>query len=115
MRRRPSRGALIPAMPCPPQWTFSTGCTPPMSEISSSRPIAPTTTSSRASAPASDLALKLLQPLQGLLASGERAQAEVVALKEVAHSFQLLLNLTLDNGRQTTLQASSPRPLAQGT
>lgn len=86
-----------------------------MSEISSSRPIAPSPPSSRASAPASDLALKLLQPLQGLLASGETAKAEVVALKEVAQSFQLLLKLTLDNGRQTTLQASSPRPLAQGT
>jgi hypothetical protein len=86
-----------------------------MSEISSSRPIAPTPASSRASAPASDLALKLLQPLQGLLTSGESAKAEVVALKEVAHSFQLLLKLTLDNGRQATLQASSPRPLAQGS
>ena len=85
-----------------------------MSEISSSRPLAPAPPNNRASAPGSDLALKLLQPLQGLLANGETAKAEVVALKEMAHSFQLLLKLTLDNGRQATLQASSPRPLAQG-
>ena len=71
--------------------------------------------SSRPAAVANDLALKLLQPLQGLLASGETAAAEVVALKQEAHSFQLLLKLTLDNGRQATLQASSLKPLAQGT
>lgn len=86
-----------------------------MSEISSPRPLPPAPPGNRAGAAASDLALKLLQPLQGLLASGEAATAEVVAVKEVAQSFQLLLKLTLDNGRQATLQASSPRPLAQGT
>ncbi|HLA30559.1 MAG TPA: flagellar hook-length control protein FliK [Pseudomonas sp.] len=86
-----------------------------MSEISSPRPIAPTPPSSRPSALATDLALKLLQPMEGLLASGESAKAEVIALKEVAQSFQVLLKLTLENGRQTTLQTSSPRPLAQGT
>jgi hypothetical protein len=86
-----------------------------MSEIGSPRPIPPTAPSSRPGANAADLALKLLQPLQGLLASGETAKAEVVALKEVAQSFQVLLRLTLENGRQATLQASSPRPLAQGT
>lgn len=86
-----------------------------MSEISSSRPLPPTPPSSRPSAAAADLAVKLLQPMQGLLASGETAKAEVIALKEVAQSFQLLLKLTLANGRQTTLEASSSRPLAQGT
>jgi hypothetical protein len=86
-----------------------------MSEISSPRPIPPTPPSSRPSALATDLALKLLQPMTGLLASGESAKAEVIALKEVAQSFQVLLKLTLENGRQTTLQTSSPRPLAQGT
>ncbi|WAC43639.1 flagellar hook-length control protein FliK [Pseudomonas sp. SL4(2022)] len=86
-----------------------------MSEISSPRPIAPTPPSSRPSAVAADLAVKLLQPMQGLLASGETAKAEVIALKEVAQSFQMLLKLTLSNGSQTTLEAASPRPLAQGT
>lgn len=61
------------------------------------------------------MAVKLLQPLDGLLAAGETAKAEVVALKESAQSFQLLLKLTLENGKQTTLEASSSRPLAQGT
>lgn len=86
-----------------------------MSEIGSARPIPATPPSGRPSAVANDLALKLLQPLQGLLASGETAQAEVLALKEAAQSFQLLLKLTLESGRQATLQASSARPLAQGT
>ncbi|MFG0723609.1 flagellar hook-length control protein FliK [Pseudomonas sp. GLN_6] len=86
-----------------------------MSEISSPRPIAPTPPSTRPNAIAADLAVKLLQPMQGLLASGETAKAEVIALKEVAQSFQMLLKLTLENGRQTTLEASSPRPIAQGT
>lgn len=86
-----------------------------MSEISSSRPLPPPLPSSRPNAVAADLAVKLLQPLQGLLASGETAKAEVIALKEMAQSFQLLLKLTLDNGRQTTLEANSPRPIAQGT
>ncbi len=61
------------------------------------------------------MAVKLLQPLEGLLAKGESATAEVVSLKQVAQSFQLLLRLTLDSGRQTTLEASSNRPIAQGT
>lgn len=86
-----------------------------MSEISSPRPLPPTPSSSRPNAIAADLAVKLLQPMQGLLASGETAKAEVIALKEVAQSFQVLLKLTLNNGSQTTLEASSPRPLAQGT
>ena len=77
--------------------------------------MAPTPPSSRPNAVAADLAVKLLQPMQGLLASGESAKAEVMAVKEVAQSFQMLLKLTLDNGRQTTLEASSPRPIAQGT
>jgi hypothetical protein len=86
-----------------------------MSEISSARPLAPTPPNSRPNAVAADLAVKLLQPLQGLLASGETAKAEVVALKEMAQSFQVILKLTLNNGSQTTLEASSSRPLAQGT
>ncbi|WP_439859028.1 flagellar hook-length control protein FliK [Pseudomonas sp. MBLB4136] len=86
-----------------------------MSEIGSARPVPATAPSARPSAVANDLALKLLQPLQGLLASGETAKAEVIALKEAAQSFQVLLKLTLENGRQATLQADSPRPLAQGT
>lgn len=86
-----------------------------MTEISGSRPIAPPPTASRPLANAADLAVKLLQPLDGLMASGETAKAEVVGLKEGAQAFQLMLRVTLDNGRQATLQASSPQPVAQGT
>ncbi len=86
-----------------------------MREISSSRPLPPTTPTTRPSAAATDLALKLLQPLEGLLAKGETAKAEVIALKETAQSFQVLLKLTLDSGRQATIQASSSMSLAQGT
>ncbi|MET1078159.1 MAG: flagellar hook-length control protein FliK [Pseudomonas sp.] len=85
-----------------------------MAEISSPRPLPPTAPSPRPSAPTADLALKLLQPLQGLLAVGESASAEVVTVKEAGQSFQMLLKLTLDNGRQATLQASGSRPLSQG-
>ena len=86
-----------------------------MAEISSPRPLPATTPSVRPANLAADMAVKLLQPLDGLLAAGETAKAEVVALKESAQSFQLLLKLTLENGKQTTLEASSSRPLAQGT
>ncbi|UUD64042.1 flagellar hook-length control protein FliK [Pseudomonas seleniipraecipitans] len=86
-----------------------------MTEISGSRPIAPSPPASRPLANAADLAVKLLQPLDGLMASGETAKAEVVGLKEGAQAFQLMLRVTLDNGRQATLQASSPQPVAQGT
>lgn len=86
-----------------------------MAEISSPRPLPATPPPSRPLPPSADLAVKLLQPLEGLLGTGQSAKAEVLALKEVAQSFHLLLKLTLDNGKQTTLEASSSRPLAQGT
>jgi hypothetical protein len=82
-------------------------------EISSPRPLPPTSPAPRPNTV--EQAIKLLQPLEGLLAVGESAKAEVIALKEVAQSFQLLLKLTLANGQQSTVQANSNRPLAQGT
>lgn len=82
-------------------------------EISSPRPLPPTSPAPRPNTV--EQAIKLLQPLEGLLAIGESASAEVIALKEVAQSFQLLLKLTLANGQQSTVQANSNRPLAQGT
>lgn len=86
-----------------------------MSEISSPRPLPPAIPVSRSTATAADLAVRLLQPLEGMLAAGESAKAEVVAVREQAQTFQLLLKLTLEGGKQTTLQAESPRPLAQGS
>lgn len=84
-------------------------------EISSPRPLSPSAPPSRPSAAAASLAIKLLQPLEGLLATGESAKAEVIALKELAQNFQLLLKVTLANGNQTTVQASSPTPVPPGT
>lgn len=86
-----------------------------MSEISSPRPLPSSPPPIRSTVTAADLAVRLLQPLEGMLAAGESAKAEVVAIREQAQSFQLLLKLTLDGGKQTTLQAESPRPLAQGS
>ncbi|MCY1336851.1 Flagellar hook-length control protein FliK [compost metagenome] len=86
-----------------------------MTEISGTRPLPPTQPAVRPAQNPADMALKLLQPLDGLLSAGESADAEVIALKETAQSFQVLLKLTLGNGSQATLEASSTRPLVQGS
>ncbi|MFV0931291.1 flagellar hook-length control protein FliK [Pseudomonas jessenii] len=59
--------------------------------------------------------LKLLTPVEGLISVGQTAQAEVLSLKQADQTFQLLLKVTLDSGRQTTVQTTSNQPLAQGT
>lgn len=38
----------------------------------------------------------------------------MLSLKQTDQTFQLLLKLTTDNGRQTTVQATSNQPLPQG-
>ncbi|MCK9817228.1 flagellar hook-length control protein FliK [Pseudomonas sp. MAFF 302046] len=73
-----------------------------------------TPASARLSSLAGEL-LKLAQPLEGLIAAGQTAKAEVLSLKQSDQAFQLLLKVTLDNGKQTTLQATSSQPLPQGT
>lgn len=59
--------------------------------------------------------LKLLTPVEGLIGAGQSAKAEVLSLKQADQTFQLLLKVTLDSGRQTTVQATSNLPLLQGT
>ncbi|CAG8867970.1 hypothetical protein PS627_02731 [Pseudomonas fluorescens] len=59
--------------------------------------------------------LRLLQPQPGLLAPGETASAQVLSLRQVGQDFQLLLRLTLANGSQAQMQASSAQPLPQGS
>ena len=59
--------------------------------------------------------LKLLTPVEGLISVGQTAQAEVLSLKQADQTFQMLLKVTLDNGRQTTVQTTGNQPLAQGT
>jgi hypothetical protein len=57
----------------------------------------------------------LLTPVEGLISVGQTAQAEVLSLKQADQTFQMLLKVTLDSGRQTTVQTTSNQPLAQGT
>ncbi|MHC8390988.1 flagellar hook-length control protein FliK [Pseudomonas sp. MDT2-39-1] len=59
--------------------------------------------------------LKLLTPMEGLITPGQTANAEVLSLKQADQTFQLLLKVTLESGRQTTVQATSTQPLPQGT
>lgn len=59
--------------------------------------------------------LKLLTPVEGLISVGQTVQAEVLSLKQADQTFQMLLKVTLDSGRQTTVQTTSNQPLAQGT
>lgn len=92
-----------------------------MTEISASPPGNAIPVSAQSPSPslpqtdAASLAVKLLQPLDGLMLSGETASAEVISLKENPQNFQLTLRLTLNNGQQSTVQTSSPLALVQGT
>ena len=84
-----------------------------MTEIKSTQAIAPASPP-RSPAASAELALKLLQPMQGLLTAGESAEAEVVRIKEALQAFQLTLRLTLGNGRQTTVETASNKAIAPG-
>ena len=68
----------------------------------------------RAGVPPAEV-LKLMEPREGLLASGQTANAQVVGIKQLSQGFELLLRLTMDNGRQTTLPVNSTLPLTPGT
>jgi len=57
----------------------------------------------------------LLQSTEGVLEPGQTAKAEVLSIKQLPADFQLLLKLTLENGRQTTVQVGALQPLAIGT
>lgn len=83
-------------------------------DIPNLSPVTVATALLRAGVPAGEV-LKLMEPREGLLMSGQVASAEVVSLKQLGQDFQLLLKLTMDNGRQTTLPVSSSLPLTPGT
>ncbi|ROM50596.1 flagellar hook-length control protein FliK [Pseudomonas poae] len=78
-------------------------------------PLPPTPAPAPAPLPATGELLKLLEPQTGLIDPGKTANAEVLALKQGGDTFQLLLKLTLDGGRQTLVQASSAQPLPLGS
>ena len=58
--------------------------------------------------------LKLQTPIDGLIAPGQSAKAEVLSLRQEQQVFQLLLKITLAGGRETTVSATSNLPLALG-
>ncbi|VXC71370.1 flagellar hook-length control protein FliK [Pseudomonas sp. 9Ag] len=84
-----------------------------MTEIKSTQAI-PAAGPSRPTVSPADLALKLLQPMQGLLAAGESAEAEVISIKEALQNFQMTLRLTLNSGRQATIETTSPKAAPPG-
>ncbi|ANI61748.1 flagellar hook-length control protein FliK [Pseudomonas sp. GR 6-02] len=78
-------------------------------------PLPPTTPATSRPLVISSELLNLLTPMEGLITAGQTAKAEVLSLKQADQTFQLLLKVTLDSGRQTTVQATSTQPLPQGT
>jgi hypothetical protein len=83
-------------------------------DIPNLSPVAAASALLRAGVPPTEV-LKLMEPREGLLTAGQVANAQVLSLKQLDQDFQLLLKLTLDNGRQTTLPVSSSLPLTPGT
>ncbi|MFJ2362794.1 flagellar hook-length control protein FliK [Pseudomonas sp. NPDC087697] len=78
-------------------------------------PLPPTTPAASRPLVVSGELLKLQTPMDGLIAPGQSASAQVLSLKQNDQTFQLLLKVTLDSGRQATVQATSNQPLPQGT
>ncbi|QRY82200.1 flagellar hook-length control protein FliK [Pseudomonas sp. PDNC002] len=84
------------------------------SEIGASRPLPPTP-SLRSPQNTAELTLKLAQSLGDLLPPGEKANAEVLAVREGQVNFQLLLRLTMASGQQALVVAESPQALPKGS
>ena len=85
-----------------------------MADIGTIRPASAPAVPTRAALPAEPV-VRIILPTESPLLPGETAQAQVVALKQNLQSFQLLLQLTLANGRQLTLPAESTSPLPTGS
>ncbi|WP_236201155.1 flagellar hook-length control protein FliK [Pseudomonas pseudonitroreducens] len=84
------------------------------SEIGASRPLPPMPTP-RSAQSSAELTLKLAQSLGDLLPPGEKANAEVLAVRETPVNFQLLLRLTMASGQQALVVADCPQVLPKGT
>lgn len=84
------------------------------SEIGASRPLPPTS-SLRSAQSSVELTLKLAQSLGDLLPPGEKAHAEVLAVRDGQVNFQLLLRLTMASGQQALVVAESSQPLPKGS
>lgn len=84
-----------------------------MTEIRGPAPL-PSASALRPASASADFALRLLQPLQGLLAPGQSGRAEVIDVRSGATDFQLVLRLFMENGRQATLSAKTAGPVNLG-
>ncbi|MDN6857428.1 flagellar hook-length control protein FliK [Pseudomonas sp. CAN2814] len=84
------------------------------SEIGASRPL-PSTPALRSPQSSAELTLKIAQSLGDLLPPGQKANAEVLAVREGQVNFQLLLRLTMASGQQALVVAESPQALAKGS
>lgn len=90
------------------------GASPPLPPVSAPRPLPPAQSQGNAQAD-TEMTLKLVQTLAGLLGEGESGKAEVLAVKEgLANNFQVLLKLTLANSGQSLVEVQSNRPLVPG-
>jgi hypothetical protein len=68
----------------------------------------------RPAASAINSVLQLHSSLPTQLNVGDSTQAQVLALREAQHAFQVLLRLSLPNGQQRTIEVQSNQPLAPG-
>lgn len=84
------------------------------SEIPASRPSAPVASVNRSSAAEALNSLRVLDSLPQNIAAGQQLQAQVLAAKESAQLFNLLLKLQMPNGQLANIQAQSNQPLAPG-
>ncbi|TDQ39400.1 flagellar hook-length control protein FliK [Thiopseudomonas denitrificans] len=84
------------------------------SEIPASRPAATVAPVSRS--PAAELAntLRMLDALPQNIVAGQQLQAQVIAVREAAQLFSMLLKLQMPDGRQASIQAQTSQPLTSG-
>lgn len=82
--------------------------------IPASAPPVQVQASTRNAAPESTGSLRVLENLPQQLAAGQQIQAQVVAARETAQLFNLLLKMQMPNGQTATLQAQSSQAMAPG-
>lgn len=84
------------------------------SEIPSARPASSVPNLQRPAAATANPVLQLSSTLPAQLSIGDSTQAQVLALREAQHSFQVLLRLSLPNGQHSTIEAQTSQPLTAG-
>lgn len=84
------------------------------SEIPASSPSASIPPPGRPSAGEPVNSLRMLEALPQNLVAGQQLQAQVIATREAAQLFNLLLKLQMPNGQQASIQAQSSQPIVPG-